>query len=362
MVHTITGTHGIGVFVRSPDGTRAFAAMDTLGPDRAPRLDEWDTTTWTPTGRRFDLAGVLPSRLLFSPDGSMLFMLGDNAWVPDRPPTLRIRTSDLTIVGQGARIDGPAVAAPDNVRLYIVDQNVVRDPSILPPPSPPAPAGAAFHPIDPVRLVDTREDRGVAGAFGPGRSATFAATGQLGIPTSGVTGVVLNVTATQPTVESYLTVWPAGVPRPVASSVNFRAGDTVPNLVTSGVGTDGRVAVFNEKGTVHVIVDVVGWYDDGYRAGATIQTARPTRVLDTRVMGTWGYYRDGVFNLGPGGPATGRPPARRRTPHARRHTLCERGRGDRERHRRRPDRRRLPDRLACGASATRDVERQLPSR
>lgn len=302
-VRTITGTQGMGLFVRSPDGTRAFAAMNTLGPDRAPRLDEWDTTTWTPTGRRFDLAGVLPSRLLFSPDGSMLFMLGNNSWVPDTPSTLRIRTADLAIVGQYSRIDGPAAPATDNVRLYVVDQNVLRDYSIVPPPPPPPAAGAAFHPIDPVRLVDTRENRGVTGAFGPGRTATFRAVGAGGIPASGVTGVVLNVTATQPTSESYLTVWPAGVGRPVASSVNFRPGETVPNLVTTGVGAEGQVALFNEKGTVHVIVDVVGWYDDGYRYGATIETSRPTRVLDTRVAGTWGYYRDGVFNLGPDGPA-----------------------------------------------------------
>ena len=57
-----------------------------------------------------------------------------------------------------------------------------------------------------------------------------------GVPTDGVGAVALNVTATDPTASGYLTIWPDGRNRPEASSLNFSAGQTVPNAVVSGVG------------------------------------------------------------------------------------------------------------------------------
>ncbi len=41
---------------------------------------------------------------------------------------------------------------------------------------------------------------------------------------------------------------------------NFVAGQTVPNLVVAKVGADGKVAVYNNTGSTHVVLDVVGWY------------------------------------------------------------------------------------------------------
>ena len=46
----------------------------------------------------------------------------------------------------------------------------------------------------------------------------------------------------------------------MASNLNFVAGQTVPNLVMAKVGADGKVSIFNNLGTSHVIFDVVGWY------------------------------------------------------------------------------------------------------
>jgi hypothetical protein len=34
----------------------------------------------------------------------------------------------------------------------------------------------------------------------------------------------------------------------------------VPNLVMAKVGADGKVAVYNDAGSAHLIFDVVGWY------------------------------------------------------------------------------------------------------
>jgi hypothetical protein len=124
-----------------------------------------------------------------------------------------------------------------------------------------APDGARFYPLPPARVLDTRF--GTGGATGPVNPAgTISATlsGVARVPASGVTAVVLNATVTQPTAESYLTVYPNGTQPPLASNLNFRASQTVPNLVVAKVGADGKVAVYNNAGTTHVVFDVVGWY------------------------------------------------------------------------------------------------------
>jgi hypothetical protein len=57
--------------------------------------------------------------------------------------------------------------------------------------------------------------------------------------------VIVNTTVTEPTAGSYLTVYPSGVTKPLASNLNFSAGQTVPNLVMVKVGTGGNVQIYN---------------------------------------------------------------------------------------------------------------------
>jgi hypothetical protein len=53
------------------------------------------------------------------------------------------------------------------------------------------------------------------------------------------------------------------------SNLNFTAGETVPNLVKVKVGPDGKFNITNtdlpsgphpSSGTVHVVVDIVGYF------------------------------------------------------------------------------------------------------
>ena len=71
----------------------------------------------------------------------------------------------------------------------------------------------------------------------------------------------MNVTITEPSAPSYLTVYPAGEARPTASNLNFVAGQTVPNLVVVKLGPGGKVNFYNAGGSTHVVADVVGWYN-----------------------------------------------------------------------------------------------------
>jgi hypothetical protein len=104
------------------------------------------------------------------------------------------------------------------------------------------------------------------------------------VPAAGAGAAVLNVAATGTTAPSYLTVFPAGGARPLASNLNVAGGDTVSNRAMVRLGTAGRVTVYNNAGSADVVVDVGGWYGDGSSAGtAGAYTAlAPSRVLDTR--------------------------------------------------------------------------------
>ena len=133
-------------------------------------------------------------------------------------------------------------------------------------------SSSLFVPITPFRILETRgapfTPRGVAAA-GPlvdGQTIDLQVTGASNPDTgsdtipSNATSVVLNVTVTNTTGNSFLTVWPTGSPRPNASNLNWVPGRTIANLVTVQVGSGGKVSFFNNLGITDVIADVAGYY------------------------------------------------------------------------------------------------------
>ncbi|MFJ1569815.1 hypothetical protein ACIOG8_37330, partial [Streptomyces erythrochromogenes] len=142
-------------------------------------------------------------------------------------------------------------------------------------------SGSTYKPVTPTRLMDTRSGLGVPKAkVGQGGTVTLQVAGTAGIPASGVTAVVLNVTATDPTTASHVSVYPDGTPRSSASNLNFTAGQTIPNLVIVPV-VNGKVGFYNNAGSVDLIADVAGYYTtDG--SGSTYKPVTPTRLMDTR--------------------------------------------------------------------------------
>ncbi|MFJ9741435.1 hypothetical protein [Streptomyces sp. NPDC101166] len=149
--------------------------------------------------------------------------------------------------------------------------------------TPPAASGlGTFEPLTPTRLMDTRSGLGVRkGKVGPDGTVSLQVTGEGGVPATGVTAVVLNVTATAPTAGSFVSVYPSGTARTSASNLNFTAGQTIPNLVVVPVGADGKVTFYNRAGSVDLLADVAGYYvTDG--SGATYRPVTPDRLMDTR--------------------------------------------------------------------------------
>ena len=104
----------------------------------------------------------------------------------------------------------------------------------------PVDAGA-FHPLSPVRILDTRIGNGAPQAKVAGHGTlSIKVTGAGGIPTSGAAAVVLNLTVTRPTTKGFVTAYPAGITRPTASNVNFVAGLSVPTRSRSGSAPAAR--------------------------------------------------------------------------------------------------------------------------
>ncbi len=148
------------------------------------------------------------------------------------------------------------------------------------------PAGSVTG-LTPARLMDTRSD-GVTidgafqreGAVGPNTVKTLTVAGRGGVPAGASAGAVaLNVTATEPTGNSFITVFPTGQAQPTASNLNVVPGQTVPNMVIVPLGTAGQINLYNQSGNTHLIVDVLAWFPS---ATASITGVNPARLLETR--------------------------------------------------------------------------------
>lgn len=149
-----------------------------------------------------------------------------------------------------------------------------------------------YVPLSPFRILDTRSSSCVncaGGALGPGASRTLSiagyhdpGTGQT-IPASGVTAVVLNLTAVRATAGTYLAISPAGVPGTSTSTVNARPGQVIANLAIAALGRGGAVTIRNAAGTVNVLADVLGYFTaSSGGSGLYHPLGAAVRVCDTR--------------------------------------------------------------------------------
>jgi hypothetical protein len=208
-----------------------------------------------------------------------------------------------TFVWNGNNVSGQAMPNA-TYWVYITIHNASKvgtayatGPLRLEKPVPAAPS--YFVPLTPARLLDTRTGEG--GNITPLGQQVFTelnVTGVGGVPQTGVTAVVMNITVDSPTTSGFITAWPSGQGRPDASNLNFVAGQTVPNLATVKTGANGKVNIFNSTGSANVIADVVGYYTSTPPpTGGRFTSLTPARVLDTRD----GTGRGGVAGaVGPG--------------------------------------------------------------
>jgi hypothetical protein len=120
-----------------------------------------------------------------------------------------------------------------------------------------------FFTLMPCRAVDTRNPAGPQGgpALVAGVQRTFPLAGQCGIPTTAA-AVSVNLTVTEASAAGNLRLYPAGIPVPLVSTINYSAAQTRANNAIVPLNDLGEMAVGCSQafGTVHFILDVNGYF------------------------------------------------------------------------------------------------------
>jgi alpha-tubulin suppressor-like RCC1 family protein len=144
-------------------------------------------------------------------------------------------------------------------------------------------AEGEFTAVTPARVLDTRKSDGGIGTLSANSEQTLKLTANAGIPASNVSSVVLNLTVVNAPADGFVTIWPSDEAKPGASSINFKAGQTIANQVTVKVGADGKIKMLSNASGTNLLIDVSGYYSakDG-NAGSRFSFTAPTRILDTR--------------------------------------------------------------------------------
>jgi hypothetical protein len=188
------------------------------------------------------------------------------------------------------------LAFDSNGALYVADANnnriQVYQPVATHPFGPPVPYTA----VAPFRICDTRPPVGgiIANQCDSGPAPIGPLTqgaarplvvggGSTGVPTSGVTAVVVNVTAINPSAGTVLTLYPDLQSQPKTSNLNPGPGTVLANLVEVAVGSDGKIDIVNGVGTINVAIDIEGYVSSTLSGTTGLYNATtPTRVCDTR--------------------------------------------------------------------------------
>lgn len=156
--------------------------------------------------------------------------------------------------------------------------------------------GARLITTDPARILDTRNGANPDTPVGAGagnqravtiRGAVAEGTSNVVVPNnSNIVGVLINVTAVLPTAGGFVSVLPqaaGGVPS--SSNLNFAPGAVKANLVMVPIGDDGKIYLYNANGNTNLIVDVVGYLENGRdvntRKGRVVPLTAPYRVFNT---------------------------------------------------------------------------------
>ena len=161
-----------------------------------------------------------------------------------------------------------------------------------------------FHSMAPLRMCDTRATvnaKCASGALlaGSWRRVVLSGLpsgGAGGMPTTGAAAAVFNITATQGTAATFLSVEAPNssdlcTGKPTVANLNPRAGANLNNRIISALGPQQDVCVYNNVGRIQVVLDLNGWFGDGTELpatpGALFYSVPPTRICDTRSgMGT----------------------------------------------------------------------------
>ncbi|MER5639404.1 LamG domain-containing protein [Kitasatospora sp. NPDC002227] len=124
--------------------------------------------------------------------------------------------------------------------------------------------GQAYHAVNPVRLVDTRNGTGTGKAAAPLTSAqtwTMPNTDTQQVTTAATPTLATVLTVTNTGSPGYLTAYPTGGAVPTASNLNWNTGNTLANLALTPTNTNGQINFYNfAYGTTDLVIDCSGYF------------------------------------------------------------------------------------------------------
>ncbi len=261
-------------------------ATETYGYDPVNRLtdrnstQEWDydpadnltqTTGTTSTRQVFDVA----NQLCFTAPTSVT---GGSCATPPSGATT------FAYDNRGNRTSATAPAAVFATQ-YAYDQanrltNVTK-------PNVTSPEGA-YTPLAPARVLDTTNGTGTCtpspcARLNANTSTDIQITGQGGVPAAGVSAVVVNLTAVNPSAAGSIVAYPTGATPPNAPNVQYASGQTIASEAVVPVGANGTITIASNSAAADVIVDVEGYHaTSSGPPGSYYTPVVPARILDTR--------------------------------------------------------------------------------
>ena len=207
---------------------------------------------------------VTPTAIDTPPSSSINFPLGDN-----RANNL---TVPLSATGSLSAVY-KAVTGKKTQLIFDVTGYFLADDS-----------GATFTPLTPVRVLDTRNGTGLAGAFVNGRPRMLSIADTPGIPAT-ATAITGNLTVTRQSARGFIAVTRTPTVTPETSTLNFPVGDNRANGLFAPLDDAGRLSIVYKSGsagaTTHVILDVTGYFEPGI-GGLRFVPLNPGRIMDTR--------------------------------------------------------------------------------
>jgi hypothetical protein len=84
----------------------------------------------------------------------------------------------------------------------------------------------------------------------------------VGVPPTGVSALVVNVTATEPVGAGFLQALPTGSAPGQTSNVNYIKNETAATLAIVPLGAGGTISVFTSN-SAHIVVDIMGYITNG---------------------------------------------------------------------------------------------------
>jgi uncharacterized repeat protein (TIGR01451 family) len=240
-----------GVTTATPGGSVTYTiTASNAGPSNATGATVADTfpasltCTWT-------CVGAVGGTCTASGSGN----LNDTVNLPSGGSVTYTASCTISAAATDTLSNTASVTAPAGVTDPTPGNNSATDTDMV--------LAGLYYTVTPCRLLDTRNPNGAYG--GPALAAlaarTVVAAGQCGIPADAM-ALSYNITVTQGTIGGDLRIYQAGITPPVVSTINYGTNQTRANngLVLLGASGDFEVKSDQPTGTVHVIIDVNGYF------------------------------------------------------------------------------------------------------